>query len=335
MVAGFTHRVSLSTDMYSIEVNDTNSEMTATELMEEFGYQTTIKIFGAITCFTIILGIPGNVFAYMTASRFTQNSSGQTFIKCLAVSDMIAGVQDGVLESTLHLIGYDIFKYHPLLCRWLGFFTYASTVSAGYVLLATAVDRMIAICRPIWYKQNSKPIRAVITTILIWILNIVGTIPIFFEYDLEGMYCNYVFMNQWAILREEWQFQVYYEFIFVAGFITPGVTVLIVNLVIVYKMRNTHNKLSRREKERTVCLIVLSVSFLFCLGGLGFLNRLSTVLRDSNPSEANLVNYIRKFPAVFNNSMNFYAYFATSSYFRRVFFQTMGLSPANVASRNT
>ena len=50
-----------------------------------------LKIFEAITCFTIILGIPGNIFAYLTASRFTQNSSGQAFIKCLAVSDMIAG----------------------------------------------------------------------------------------------------------------------------------------------------------------------------------------------------------------------------------------------------
>ncbi|XP_063728417.1 probable G-protein coupled receptor 21, partial [Symsagittifera roscoffensis] len=283
-------------EMDSIDVNETTLEITAitaTEIIEELGYQTTIKIFEAITCFTIILGIPGNIFAYLTASRFTQNSSGQAFIKCLAVSDMIAGVQDGVMESSLSLIGFDVFSSHPLLCRWLGFFTYATTISAGYVLLASAADRLVAIWKPIYYKQNSKPIRAVITTVAIWFLTVLGTVPIFFEYDLDGTYCNYVFENRWAIFPEQWQFHVYYELIFVGGFITPGVVVLAVNMVIVYKMNRTIVKISRREKERTVCLIVLSVSFLVCLVGIGFMARLGTVLRNSKPSEANLINYIR------------------------------------------
>ena len=48
--------------MYSIEVNDTNSEMTATELMEEFGYQTTIKVSFISLLVFIISSDDGNLF---------------------------------------------------------------------------------------------------------------------------------------------------------------------------------------------------------------------------------------------------------------------------------
>ncbi|XP_075255032.1 C5a anaphylatoxin chemotactic receptor 1-like [Convolutriloba macropyga] len=297
----------------------------------ELGYETPIKVFQAITVWTALFGLPGNIFAYLTASKFTQRSSGQTFIKCLALSDLIAGFQDGVMEAWLAMLGIKFFTLHPLLCRFLGWFTYFSSSAAGVVLLATGFDRMIAISKPIWYKQNSKPRRAKITSILIWVITGLAMLPNFFEYDLKELYCNFVIGNPWSILSLK-EFKVYYEFIFFGGFIIPGIAMIIVNLVIVYKLKEKSATVSRSDREVTVCLIVVSVAFCLCLGGLGILARLSLVLKDTNPSVANLINYIRKFPAVLNNSMNFYAYFAASSYFRGQFYETIGLRKTTVGN---
>ena len=151
---------------------------------------------------------------------------------------------------------------------------------------------MIAIWKPIWYKQNSKPIRASITSLALWLVVGLSMLPNFFEYDLIGTYCNFVDTNPWALLHG-WQFDVYYEFIFIGGFILPGILMVIVNFLIIYKLKKSSASVSRKDREVTICLIVVCVSFLLCLSGLGILARLSLILAQTNPSGANLINYIR------------------------------------------
>ncbi|XP_063718150.1 somatostatin receptor type 1-like [Symsagittifera roscoffensis] len=290
--------------------------------MMNFGYQLPVKVFQFITIVTAFLGFAGNFFAYLTASSFTKKSSGQTFIKCLAVSDTIAAFQDGIMEAMLAFLGVSFFTLHPLLCRFLGWFTYFSSSAAGYVLLAAAFDRLIAIWKPIWYKQKSKPKRAIIASLAIWIVLGLSMLPIFFEYGLDENYCNFDDTNPWHFLHD-WTFSVYYEFIFIGGYILPGLSMVFVNALIIYKLRHKSTSVSRKDREMTLCLIIVCVSFLICLSGLGIMARLSLVFADSKPSEANLINYVRKLPAVLNNSMNFYAYFAASSYFRNTFFRIL------------
>merc|ERR1712150_289194 len=89
------------------------------------------------------------------------------------------------------------------------------------------------------------------------------------------------------------------------------------------QLKKKSESVSRRDREVTISLVVVSVCFCLCLGGLGVLARLSLILADSNPSLANLINYIRKLPAVINNSMNFYAYFLSSRFFRDTFYEVI------------
>ncbi|XP_075246195.1 type-1 angiotensin II receptor-like isoform X2 [Convolutriloba macropyga] len=289
----------------------------------QLGYQTQIRIAQVVTVAVTILGLVGNTLAYLTADHFPQKTSGQAFIKCLAVSDTVAGFQDGVMEALLAMMGVSFFSLHPMLCRFLGWFTYFSSSAAGFVLLATAFDRMIAISKPIWYQQNSTPHRAKITSISIWAVVGLSMLPNFFEYDLNGSYCNFVYDNSLGILNNL-QFAIYYEVIFYGGFILPPVAMVFINIVIVYQLKRKSETVSRRDREVTISLVVVSLCFCLCLGGLGVLARLSLMLADSDPSLANLINYIRKLPAVINNSMNFYAYFLASRFFRETFFEVMG-----------
>ena len=160
------------------------------------------------------------------------------------------------------------------------------------MLLAAAFDRLIAIWKPIWYKQKSKPKRAIIASLAIWIVLGLSMLPIFFEYGLDENYCNFDDTNPWHFLHD-WTFSVYYEFIFIGGYILPGLSMVFVNALIIYKLRHKSTSVSRKDREMTLCLIIVCVSFLICLSGLGIMARLSLVFADSKPSEANLINYVR------------------------------------------
>ena len=65
------------------------------------------------------------------------------------------------------------------------------------------------------------------------------------------------------------------------------------NVGIVWQLRVKASSVSKRDREVTVSLIVVSLCFCLCLGGLGILARLSLHLGKTNPRGANLVNYIR------------------------------------------
>ena len=96
----------------------------------ELEYKTEILICQISATIITLFGLVGNTFAYLTADNFPQKTSGQNFIKCLAVSDVIAGFQDGIMEAMLAMFGFNFFALHPMLCRFLGWFTYFSS-SAG------------------------------------------------------------------------------------------------------------------------------------------------------------------------------------------------------------
>ena len=65
------------------------------ELAKELhgGYYTGIIAVRAVTFAVAVIGITGNVFAYLTASRLDSKTSGTTYIKCLAVADTAAVFQ--------------------------------------------------------------------------------------------------------------------------------------------------------------------------------------------------------------------------------------------------
>ena len=107
-----------------------NSTAQFIEIEDENAYKTYIGLIQYLMVVTATFGTIGNVFAYMTAVNFSQKSSGQTFIKCLAVSDTLAGFQDGILESLPPaMFSFDLFVQHTLLCRWKAWVTNFSSIA--------------------------------------------------------------------------------------------------------------------------------------------------------------------------------------------------------------
>ena len=82
-----------------------------------------------MTVAVTIFGFLGNFFAYMTANNFPQKTSGQTFIKCLAVADLLSALQDGIIESMLPIVGINLMAVNDLVCRFFGWWTFVSTIA--------------------------------------------------------------------------------------------------------------------------------------------------------------------------------------------------------------
>ena len=56
---------------------------------------------------------------------------------------------------------------------------------AAYVLVATAVDRLIAVWKAIFYSQKSIPVRATVTSGLVWLVWAMISLPNLFIFDVE------------------------------------------------------------------------------------------------------------------------------------------------------
>ena len=91
-------------------------------------YYTAIIVVRAITFAVAIVGITGNVFAYLTANRLESKTSGSTYIKCLAVADTAAVAQDGIIEMGLPIFGVDVRTVDRYVCKGIAWYSWTTTI---------------------------------------------------------------------------------------------------------------------------------------------------------------------------------------------------------------
>ncbi len=92
---------------------------------------STIDVIRAVALTVAIFGISGNILSFITASNMGSNMSGLTFIKCLAVADSLAALQDGVIEMGLPLFGINLRAINNVACKSLAIFSWTTTI-AGF-----------------------------------------------------------------------------------------------------------------------------------------------------------------------------------------------------------
>ena len=80
----------------------------------------------------------------------------------------------------------------------------------------------------------------------------------------------------------------------------PGIALIVVNILTLYKLKKNTASVSRNDREVTICLIVVSVSFLICVLATGIMVKHGVDIRDSNPDLAYMINYTRVNFSCFN-----------------------------------
>ena len=103
--------------------------------------------------------------------------------------------------------------------------------------------------------------------------------------------CEIFVDNPWSIFTAG-QLPIYSNFI--AGTVAlPGITLIVVNILTLYKLKQNNVNVSRKDREITVCLVVVSLSFCICVLATGIMTKIGVDNRDSNPDLAYLFNYGR------------------------------------------
>ena len=101
--------------------------------MEEYPEMyDAIEVIRGAALSVAVIGIIGNVLAFMTASKLGSNMSGLTFMKCLAVADSLSASQDGIIEMGLPLFGINLRALNDVACKSFAIFSWTTTIAGSF-----------------------------------------------------------------------------------------------------------------------------------------------------------------------------------------------------------
>ena len=164
-------------------------------------------------------------------------------------------------------------------------------LTAIFLPMATSLDKTAALFKPLWYRKSSTTNRAQLITFFIWVACTFWTFPLFFENAIKEEVCN--FNSTDSSLFTQSQLRLYLLSLFAIGVFGSSVVVVAANISLVLKLRQKSSTLSRRDREVTLSLIVVSVSFFLCQMSMGVITGFETVRAANDSKMASLLNAIK------------------------------------------
>ena len=128
------------------------------------------------------------------------------------------------------------------------------------MLVGLSVDRWVAITWPIFYKTNTSPKISIYAGVLTFLAMFLLNVPFLFLYDVTGeLGCNQRKSKYLVSAEAE---QLVLLMFLVLWFAVPFFSILVCNIYIGYKLkRGISSSVSRREKEITNSLVLMSLTF--------------------------------------------------------------------------
>lgn len=296
----------------------------------------------------LIVGIVGNLLnlAVMWRSK-TMRNLPYLFLRWLAISD---------LSHVILFVPYFLRRSHLLdqtyMLLWFHthidfFLIECLSASSDYLIVALTVDRFLAICYPLHYRNISTAKLKKITIAAIFLVSFVIHTPYTFYTivvpDLRLVKqqktdsVQYRWMLNPDIIKFTFFSKVYPCLIGITGTLLPVTIVLVLNPLIIKRYHGTlvrrrtlkdrksseSNQSSQKEERRiTFLLLVTSLVFLICTVPAAF-----TSIFILSQGKANyltnkmfyIFTHINLFLHLLNHSSNFYTYSVSSAEFRRNF----------------
>ena len=267
-------------DFNSSDANFTTSNTTPLPPIEdgkEF-YNTAVLITGVILypviCFP---GLIGNIMTLIVLSRKNMCTSTNAFLSALAVADTIKLINDiiyfvvMILQRTdppaaaiafQHIYPYAHFVFSLSVC-----------VSA-WLTVAVAVERYVLVCHPTRSKNCCTRQRAIVISIIVYIVMICISLPSAFRYQrVQRIDHGSQFKNGTVIEIAETDFwknefvKVHYN----RGLnflrcIVPLLILIFLNTCIINALRQTRTKKKHAQRHRvTFMMIIVIMVFLVCI----------------------------------------------------------------------
>ena len=165
---------------------------------EVITFEWYIKLSMALSIIIFIVGIVGNILAFIVMRRRPfLASSACIYLPCMALFDTIFLVSGLIHEWTSW---YQI-DFVVWLCRVYRFVNYSSGDISIWIMVAFTFDRFVAVCFPFKKKAFCEPKKSVITVIVVCILGAVKNFHLFWTRGQEknkmcGKVEKYIFFEK-------------------------------------------------------------------------------------------------------------------------------------------
>ena len=131
------------------------------------------------------LGLIMNYFCYKTSLALPLQSTSTNLMAYLAVWDSISVVHDGLIDMGLKSLGFHLADYFSLGCKIYYYHSWASTINAGWHVIALALDRALSIIFPIWHHGLDVHRTTRVISWSLTLLAYIAVLPNLFFFEIE------------------------------------------------------------------------------------------------------------------------------------------------------
>ena len=253
-------------------IEDSTTHNNATDKYKEF-YDTCQTITGLyllpIIC---IVGITGNILAFLTFIRFKPRSSTNVYLTTLAISDSIKLLCDllysivVILDKTGHEKASN--AAYATLYPYAHYVLHFSLCNTAWLTVSVAVERYIYMKLAARARTICTITRAKITCCVVWIISMLITVPFMLRYQrvTNNGTADIIVSSLWEI-DEFTNAYVWVQNILRS--IIPLIVLIIINTWIIMTLSKATKGYYQRPlacKNRvTVMLVAIIISFLVCI----------------------------------------------------------------------
>ena len=306
-----------------------------------------------------ILGLIGNILAFITFGTLRQHNASTVLFRSLAVADSLMLLfamllfvpQASAVYMDLETAKFDaIFMYFTLYAHPAALIAQSTTV---WISLLLAANRYIAVCKPLMASRLCTVSNARRQLCLVVLLCLAIMSPRFFETyiiyvkieDTNEMSAEY-FTRSWAATH--WYVKLSWAIYTFVVFVIPFICILILGIRIVFVIRSATTKQIRRHSKRdssdnlvTRLVFVILLVFLLCQTPALVNQFLWIILPHEVRTCGRFQFYFRRIANVFatlNSAVNFIIYISFNEKFRKTLcnrFRNVELSTLESKRGNT
>lgn len=218
-----------------------------------------------------ILGVLGNLLAFVILWRQKQRLSTNLLLQGLAVADTLVLVTNILLRSIRYLFEYtrapwlDPFKNaYPYIFVWLYPFVFFLRLTDSLLTVLLTIDRFIAVRHPLQAKNLCTLSKAIRNMAILTIVSLVFSIPRFFEHKVDTS--NSYGFSATALLHNEYYTVIYRIILFLlVMYFLPMVLLVSLNAKLLNTLREADNYRANvsewrmRRANRNITAVVVTV----------------------------------------------------------------------------
>ncbi|KAG8570087.1 hypothetical protein GDO81_014693, partial [Engystomops pustulosus] len=209
---------------------------------------------------TFILGTMGNGLVIWLAGFKMKKTAYTIWFLNLGVVDFASCVVMPFVSIRFVLV--DDWSFGEMMCKTLPtlkFLMYFSMWVSTALIMIISVDRCICILCPVWSTNHRTPRRAVIVSVIVWLLSFIISLPNFNHYYVStsnnSSYCTFAYAN------EEY-FQKHKVTRFVSMFLIPFLTISTCYVLAALRLRKKNLCSKSKRPFKVIASVVLC--FFFC-----------------------------------------------------------------------